>query len=98
MKIIPLGKVGILDTKPFLIQMIESSPAGQTIGQMRERLAVLKALKACPDDATDVSLEDAQHNTLVGVINERRDFAVTSEDIVAVVDAVIAAKAPDKAD
>lgn len=96
MKFVPFQKFGKFDTRTFLLDMLRSAPAGQSIGQMRERLNPLNALEAAgPDGAT---LEDAEHVTLMGVINARQDFAITSADLIALVDSVAAAKAPSKAD
>ena len=90
MKLVRLAKHGALDARDFLITIVESSPGGQTIGEMRKRLAVVKKLRAADGDT--VKLEDDEHTTLLAVLDGRDDFAVTSEDILSIYDAVQDAK------
>lgn len=97
MKLIPLGRVNDFDARTFLIQMLESAPNGQTIGEMRKRLAVLDKLNAAAPDATAIVVDDADRDTLLGVINARGDFAVTRREIIQIVDGVANAAAPPAA-
>lgn len=95
MKFIPFADRGPIDTRAFLTQMVETSPAGQTVGQMRDRLKILKAIQTAPADG--VVLEDAQQAILLGIINGRSDFVITSEQIIAIVDSVEQAGPPPTA-
>ena len=90
MKFVPFVNSDNIKARELLVNLLESSPQGQTLGEMRKRLAVLKKLWAAQDDG--VFLENAEHETLVNILNSRSDFAVTSEDIINVVDAVFGAK------
>lgn len=91
MKLIPLAQHGPLHARTVLIDLLKTAPAGQTLGDMRARLKVLKKLETAKDSVT---LEDAEHQTLVAMLNSRSDFVVTSEDIISIVDAVFDAKEP----
>lgn len=92
MKFVPFAKHGPIESRAFLLQMLLQSPAGQTIGQMREKQKVVDVLEAAgPEGAV---LEDAQHAALLATLNGRSDFIVTSKDIIAIVDSVAEAKAP----
>jgi hypothetical protein len=93
MKFVPfIQHADIADTRTFLSSLVETTPAGQTVGEMRERLELLKKIKAAPGEGA--TLENAEHATLVRILNTRNDFGICKEGIIAVVDAVIAAKAP----
>lgn len=92
MKFIPFKIYEQLNTRDFLSGIVKTSPAGQTVGEMRVRLKVLNALTNAPPDG--VQLEDAQHATLLKVLNSRDDFGITSADVVAIVDDVVDAKEP----
>ena len=92
MKFVPFQKYGNIETRQFLRQMVESSPGGQTVGQMRERLKLLKAIDEAP--AEGVVLDDSEQGALLQILNTRPDFIITSADIIAIVDSVAEAKAP----
>jgi hypothetical protein len=92
MKFIPFGRHGEFAAKDFLVSMLRTSPAGQDLGEMRDRLKVLKKLESAPPEGA--TLEDGEHATLMRVLNGRRDFAITSGDIIEIADAVLNAKEP----
>lgn len=89
-KFVPFVKQGLFESRLFYLQMIEASPAGQSIGQMRKRIKIVDKLKEAKKNG--VMLDDSEQAELVQVINSRHDFVATSKEVIAAVDALENAK------
>jgi len=55
MKFIPFKTYGNVESRTFLIDMLLTSPPGQTLGQMRERLKVLTKIESAPAEGVTLA-------------------------------------------
>lgn len=92
MKFVPFATHGQFETRKWLLGALALSPNGQTFGQMRERLKVADKLETAP--AEGAVLEDAEHQTLLGVLDGMTNLGISSKDLLAVYDSVKDAGAP----
>ena len=94
MKAIPLRDEAPFKTRDVLQAVISQPAPGQGINadDMRRRCRLLNALEAAEGEA--LLLEDADHALLVQLINGFQ-FGTAHRDLLAVIDDVIEAKAPE---
>lgn len=89
MKIVPIRDGENFRTLDVLRSSVAAAPNGINVDQMRKRIRVLDVLdKAAGDSFT---LEDADHQTLVGVLNAQ-PWARADRELLALIDDVLNAK------
>lgn len=94
MKLIPLKEFPGLKTTEIIKAVIERpGPNGVGVSEFAGRIRVLKALETATPDR--LSLEDADHATLVGAVNQFR-FGMVSVELAEIVDDIMNAKEPPK--
>ena len=86
MRYIELEKVGQWDTRSVLKQVMNASPRGMLLDEMRKRIKIMDML----DEMARVSLdvEEDQFKLIVGAITNF-PFGIAHKDLLAVIDGVI---------
>lgn len=83
------------DTDKFktaaVIQAVAGGPHKQKIDEMRRRCRILDAVEKAP--VTGILIEDADHDHLVALLKDF-DFGVAHAELLAIIDAILEAKAP----
>jgi hypothetical protein len=95
MKAIALRETPGLKTSEIIKTVLERPAQGVNVGELRARCRVLDALDRVPPDATRINLEDADHDTLVRAVNTFV-FGLASKELLAIVDDILEAKAPQE--
>lgn len=87
MKRVPLRTLGEFKAHEIFTNAIQTAPEGMKIPEMRLRERVFKALEKA-SDADTVTLEDADHQTLVKAL-EAQPWAIYHPNLMAILDDVI---------
>lgn len=93
MKTVPLRESPSLKTVEIIKAVLERPTQGAVVSELRARCRVLDALDRVQPDATELYLEDADHDTLVRAVNTFV-FGVATKDVLAIVDDILEAKPP----
>jgi hypothetical protein len=88
MKHIPFTKHGTWDTHSLLLMLLRQAPGGINLGQMRERLALLKTIETSKVAAV---VEDKDHKFLCALLEAFPGFAVVDENAVLIADGILQA-------
>jgi len=95
-KAIPLRESPGMKTVEIIKAVLERPAQGVNVGELRARCRVLDALDKVPQAATEMLLEDADHDTLKRAVNTFV-FGLASKELLAVVDDILEAKSPPDA-
>ena len=90
MRYIELKKVGQWDTRSVLKQVMNASPRGMLLDEMRKRIKIMDALDEMARLSLDV--EEDQFKLIVGALTNF-PFGVAHKDLLAIVDGVLEAPA-----
>src|SRR5260370_170606 len=83
LKTVPLRESPSLKTVEIIKAVLERPTQGAVVSELRARCRVLDALDRVPPDATELYLEDADHDTLVRAVNTFV-FGLASKELLAI--------------